>query len=111
MPGAVPAATSTSTYGMPSFIRPNRLAGSKQRMRLPQASTARPVTDEVAANCVLPFTPVPPLAMSSPNPNAIAWAGVERLRLGLTDGLDFKARPRWPLDPSAPPAQGAGVKA
>jgi N6-L-threonylcarbamoyladenine synthase len=41
----------------------------------------------------------------------IAWAGLERLRLGQTDALDFKPRPRWPLDPSAPPAIGAGVKA
>jgi N6-L-threonylcarbamoyladenine synthase len=28
----------------------------------------------------------------------IAWAGLERLRLGLTDGLDMPVRPRWPLD-------------
>ena len=27
----------------------------------------------------------------------IAWAGIERLRLGLTDNLDFAPRPRWPL--------------
>jgi N6-L-threonylcarbamoyladenine synthase len=41
----------------------------------------------------------------------IAWAGLERLRLGLTDTLDFAPRPRWPLDPDAAPAIGAGVKA
>jgi N6-L-threonylcarbamoyladenine synthase len=41
----------------------------------------------------------------------IGWAGVERFRLGLTDGLDFAPRPRWPLDPAAPRAVGAGVKA
>jgi N6-L-threonylcarbamoyladenine synthase len=41
----------------------------------------------------------------------IAWAGLERLRLGLVDGLDFAPRPRWPLDPDAPPAAFAGVKA
>ena len=41
----------------------------------------------------------------------IAWAGVERLKLGMTDDFDFKALPRWPLDPDAPPALGAGVKA
>ncbi len=28
----------------------------------------------------------------------IGWAGLERFRLGLTDGMDFVARPRWPLD-------------
>ncbi len=41
----------------------------------------------------------------------IAWAGVERLPHGLTDGFDFAPRPRWPLDPTAPKAIGAGVKA
>ncbi|HEV2674885.1 MAG TPA: tRNA (adenosine(37)-N6)-threonylcarbamoyltransferase complex transferase subunit TsaD, partial [Aliidongia sp.] len=41
----------------------------------------------------------------------VAWAGLERLRLGLVDPLDFAARPRWPLDASAPKAAFAGVKA
>jgi N6-L-threonylcarbamoyladenine synthase len=27
----------------------------------------------------------------------IAWAGAERLALGLTDGLDVAPRARWPL--------------
>jgi N6-L-threonylcarbamoyladenine synthase len=27
----------------------------------------------------------------------IAWAGAERLALGLTDSLDFAPRARWPL--------------
>lgn len=40
----------------------------------------------------------PPVSLCSDNAAMIAWAGVERLRLGLTDGLDFKARPRWPLE-------------
>jgi N6-L-threonylcarbamoyladenine synthase len=54
---------------------------------------------------------VPPAALCTDNAVMIAWAGVERLKLGLTDALDFKARPRWPLDPDAPKATGAGVKA
>jgi N6-L-threonylcarbamoyladenine synthase len=53
----------------------------------------------------------PPLALCTDNAVMIAWAGIERLRLGLTDPLDAKARPRWPLDPDAAPARGAGVKA
>ena len=53
----------------------------------------------------------PPLNLCTDNAAMIAWAGVERLRLGLTDGLDFSPRPRWPLDPEAPKATGAGVKA
>jgi N6-L-threonylcarbamoyladenine synthase len=53
----------------------------------------------------------PPLSLCTDNAVMIAWAALERFRLGLTDGLDFQARPRWPLDPTAPPARGAGVKA
>ena len=41
----------------------------------------------------------------------IAWAGFERFDAGFTDGLDAVARPRWPLDPLAEAARGAGVKA
>jgi N6-L-threonylcarbamoyladenine synthase len=54
---------------------------------------------------------VPPPALCTDNGAMIAWAGLERLRLGLTDDLDFAPRPRWPLDPDAPPAAFAGVKA
>ena len=28
----------------------------------------------------------------------VAWAGIERLRLGLTDALDAPPRPRWGLE-------------
>jgi N6-L-threonylcarbamoyladenine synthase len=41
----------------------------------------------------------------------VAWAGLERLALGLTDHLGVSARARWPLDSAAEPAPGAGVKA
>jgi N6-L-threonylcarbamoyladenine synthase len=54
---------------------------------------------------------VPPPALCTDNAAMVGWAGLERLRLGLTDGLDFAPRPRWPLDPTAAPAIGAGVKA
>jgi N6-L-threonylcarbamoyladenine synthase len=53
----------------------------------------------------------PTPALCTDNGAMIAWAGIERLRLGLVDQLDFAPRPRWPLDPAAPPAAGAGVKA
>lgn len=53
----------------------------------------------------------PPLSLCTDNGAMIAWAGIERLRLGLVDPLDFRPRPRWPLDPDAPPAAFAGVKA
>ncbi|MFD2232513.1 tRNA (adenosine(37)-N6)-threonylcarbamoyltransferase complex transferase subunit TsaD [Phaeospirillum tilakii] len=53
----------------------------------------------------------PPLALCTDNAAMIAWAGIEKLRLGHSDPLDFAPRPRWPLDPTAPRAVGAGVKA
>ncbi len=53
----------------------------------------------------------PPLNLCGDNGAMIAWAGIEHLRLGQNDPLDFKARPRWPLDPNAAPRHGAGAKA
>jgi N6-L-threonylcarbamoyladenine synthase len=53
----------------------------------------------------------PPLWLCTDNAAMIAWAGAERFAAGLTDSLDFEARPRWPLDPTAESARGAGVKA
>ena len=53
----------------------------------------------------------PPPALCTDNAAMIAWAGCERLSLQTFDPLDVAARPRWPLDPSAEPVRGAGVKA
>jgi N6-L-threonylcarbamoyladenine synthase len=53
----------------------------------------------------------PPPRLCTDNAAMIAWAGIERLQLGLVDRLDFSPRPRWPLDPNAPKRIGAGVKA
>ncbi|WP_118858076.1 tRNA (adenosine(37)-N6)-threonylcarbamoyltransferase complex transferase subunit TsaD [Sphingomonas mesophila] len=54
---------------------------------------------------------VPPGWLCTDNAAMIAWAGVERLALGLTDALDSPARARWPLDSDADRVRGAGVKA
>ena len=53
----------------------------------------------------------PPPSLCGDNAVMIAWAGHERLALALTDPPDTPARARWPLDPDAEPAIGAGVKA
>ena len=54
----------------------------------------------------------PPIRFCTDNGVMIAWAGLERFRKGLVSPLDFKPRPRWPLDANAPKAAGAGgVKA
>lgn len=52
-----------------------------------------------------------PMALAGDNAAMVAWAGAERLARGMVDGLDAAVRPRWPLDPTAAPAIGAGVKA
>ncbi len=44
----------------------------------------------------------PPLNLCTDNGAMIAWAGLERIRLGLTDNIDFPVHARWPLDPLAP---------
>jgi N6-L-threonylcarbamoyladenine synthase len=43
----------------------------------------------------------PPLSLCSDNGAMIAWVGVEKLNRNQIDTLDVKARPRWPLDPTA----------
>ena len=43
----------------------------------------------------------PPLAYCTDNAAMIALAGAERLAVGVSDGLDAVARPRWPLDEAA----------
>jgi N6-L-threonylcarbamoyladenine synthase len=64
----------------------------------------------LAASQGLAFV-APPLWLCTDNAAMIAWAGCERLALGLVDTLDAPARPRWPLDPGAEAVRGAGVRA
>jgi len=72
--------------------------------------TIRTELENLATAHGMGFT-APPLALCTDNAAMIAWAGCERLALGQSDPLDFKARPRWPLDQQAEPVRGAGVKA
>jgi N6-L-threonylcarbamoyladenine synthase len=52
----------------------------------------------------------PPIRLCADNAAMIAWAGAERLALGLTDTMDVAARPRWPLDTVSAPVFGSGAK-
>jgi N6-L-threonylcarbamoyladenine synthase len=44
---------------------------------------------------------LPPVSLCTDNGAMIAWAGIERLSLGLVDDMTFAAKPRWPLDANA----------
>lgn len=53
----------------------------------------------------------PPAKLCTDNGAMIAWAGLEKFERKEFSGLETGAVARWPLDPNAPPAVGAGVKA
>ena len=74
------------------------------------ANTAiRAALETVSAQAGVQFL-APPLRLCTDNAAMIAWAGIERFRLGHRDGLDLAARPRWPLDQRASPMLGAGKR-
>jgi N6-L-threonylcarbamoyladenine synthase len=50
---------------------------------------------------------VAPAALCTDNGAMVAWAGLERLALGMIDGLDAAARARWPLDANRQSVAGA----
>jgi len=52
----------------------------------------------------------PPLALCTDNAAMVAWAGVERFRMGARDDMSLAARPRWPLDQTSPSMLGSGKK-
>ncbi len=96
---------------------------TERAIRAASGATALVVAGGVAANRAiraaltglarghdLPFV-APPLWLCTDNAAMIGWAGALRFEQGLIDGLDAPARARWPLDPDAEKARGAGVKA
>jgi len=52
----------------------------------------------------------PPINLCTDNAAMIAWAGIERYKINLTDSLEFPSKARWPLDSSAPFLKGPGLK-
>ena len=55
----------------------------------------------VAERAGLPLI-APPIRLCTDNAVMVAWAGIERLRAGLTDPVDHAPRPRWPLAELSP---------
>jgi N6-L-threonylcarbamoyladenine synthase len=60
----------------------------------------RAALQDVAANAETTLI-IPPPALCTDNGAMIAWAGAERLAMGLTDEMDAAPRARWLLDSSA----------
>jgi N6-L-threonylcarbamoyladenine synthase len=52
-----------------------------------------------AEHCVTLMAP--PLRLCGDNAVMVAWAGIERLRMGCFDSMDAAPRPRWPLEAMA----------
>ncbi|MEO1089097.1 MAG: tRNA (adenosine(37)-N6)-threonylcarbamoyltransferase complex transferase subunit TsaD [Pseudomonadota bacterium] len=73
-------------------------------------ASVRAALADLADAEALTFT-APPLTLCGDNAVMIAWAALERREVGAPDGLTAPVLPRWPLDPGAEPAIGAGVKA
>ncbi|MCE5974207.1 tRNA (adenosine(37)-N6)-threonylcarbamoyltransferase complex transferase subunit TsaD [Sinirhodobacter sp. WL0062] len=69
----------------------------------------RAALETVSSEMGVAFT-APPLRLCTDNAAMIAFAGIERFRTGAQDGMDLTARPRWPLDQSAPALLGSGKK-
>ncbi|MDT8857563.1 tRNA (adenosine(37)-N6)-threonylcarbamoyltransferase complex transferase subunit TsaD [Paracoccaceae bacterium Fryx2] len=72
-------------------------------------SRIRAVLEAVCEKAGVRFL-APPLALCTDNGAMIAWAGIERFRLGLRDDMTLAARPRWPLDKTSPALLGFGKK-
>jgi N6-L-threonylcarbamoyladenine synthase len=69
----------------------------------------RAALETVSVETGVPFI-APPLWLCTDNAAMIAWAGIERVRAGIAPASDFAARPRWPLDETAPAQLGSGKK-
>ncbi|RMD89136.1 MAG: tRNA (adenosine(37)-N6)-threonylcarbamoyltransferase complex transferase subunit TsaD [Alphaproteobacteria bacterium] len=72
-------------------------------------ATIRAALEAVAAEAGARFL-APPLSLCTDNAAMIAWAGLERFRLGRRDDMTLSARPRWPLDAASPAMLGGGKR-
>ena len=88
----------------PRGARPGNDAGGRAARRRRRRRGQRGRADGAASGRAAPRRAAcGPAATRLCGDNAVmvAWAAIERLRLGLTSGLDTAPRPRWPLDDPA----------
>ena len=52
----------------------------------------------------------PDIKFCGDNAAMIAWAGIQRFKKNMIDGVDVSAKSRWPLDKNAPYMKGPGLK-
>ena len=71
--------------------------------------TIRAVLETVSAQSDTRFL-APPLDLCTDNAAMIAYAAAEQMLLRAPDDMTLSARPRWPLDTSAPAMLGSGKK-
>jgi N6-L-threonylcarbamoyladenine synthase len=107
LPRQVAADVAASFQAAVADVMADRLAHALAM--LPQASAVI-VAGGVAANLLLrerlaaaaaargKTLIAPPQRLCTDNAVMVAWAGIERLRLGLADPLSTPCRPRWKLD-------------
>lgn len=72
-------------------------------------AAVRAALEAVASAAGVGFT-APPLALCTDNAAMIAFAGAEKLRHAGPDDMTLAARPRWPLDGTAPAMLGTGKR-
>ena len=80
---------SLEAYGEPKALVVAGGVASNRAIRTALERTAREAGTRLAA---------PPPELCTDNGAIIAWAGAERLALGLTDDLTASPRARWPLE-------------
>ncbi|MBL6453932.1 tRNA (adenosine(37)-N6)-threonylcarbamoyltransferase complex transferase subunit TsaD [Belnapia sp. T6] len=110
-PGALPEADRADlAAGFQASVAAVMADRARHALDMLPAATALVVAGGVAANGAvrtalagaarergLPMV-APPIRLCTDNAVMVAWAGIERLRRGLTDPLGHAPRPRWPLD-------------
>ena len=109
LPGLDAADIAASFQRAVAEVMADRAGNAMDGFAARHASRALVVAGGVAANAALRgvlaqaaarrgFSLVaPPPRLCGDNAVMVAWAGIERLRLGLSDPLGHAPRPRWPL--------------